>query len=626
MIEGSIYALIALGFSLIFRVAGIVNLAQGAFCVAGALTMYSFEVTLGLHPLIAAVVSLGAVSLSASAIGALTFVPAMTRLPNSSVLLLTVGILTLIEGAALLIWGSEPYAPPPFTGERPIELLGLRIASQGLWVVGGTALSVCALWYLLARTALGQSLRACSENMMAARLMGIDVNRMMLLSFVLASSIAALGGILISPIASLQFDSGRLFSIDGFIAVAIGGMGSFAGAILGGLFLGIAGQLGAAYVSSLFSNALSLGILLLVLLARPSGLLGSGQMRRTDVREEQRIYGATARLGGRAAWISGAIATAAMFALPSIVPAGGLLNSLVITGIWFIAVLGLDVLMGFAGQVSLGQAAFMAIGGYTAAILATNYELPPLAATACGIVLAVAASLILGLVTTRLRGHYLALATLAFGLLVDSIAVGWGDLTGGPSGLVGIPSFSVAGFAFDTPRLTYYLVAALITGLVLLLAGGMRGSFGRALQAIRTDPLAAASLGIDVPRHKLTAVAISAGLAGLAGSLYAFNFHFLSPEMVGTQRSLEMLGMLIIGGEATLAGPMIGVALLTLLPTLFQPLAVYKTFVTGLLLIIFFSYLPQGIFGAIVNMIGRLGSKFGAQPVFQATAAGRPAE
>jgi branched-chain amino acid transport system permease protein len=607
---------------LIFRVAGVVNLAQGAFCVAGALAMYSFEVTLGWHPLLAAIASLVITALAAYLIGILTFVPAMTRLPSASVLLLTVGILTLIEGTALIVWGSEPYALPPFSGERPIELFGLRVASQGLWIVGGAAFAVFGLWYLLARTMLGQSLRACAENMMAARLMGIDVNGMMLLSFVLASSIAAFGGILISPIASLQFDSGRLFSIDGFIAVAIGGMGSFAGAILGGLFLGIAGQLAAAYVSSLFSNALALGILLLVLLFRPSGLFAGAQTRRTDVRDEQRSYSSAAQLSGPAAWILGAIAAGALFAVPSIVPAGGLLNSLVITGIWFIAVLGLDVLMGFAGQVSLGQGAFMAIGGYSAAILAAGRGFPPLAATMCGIVLAVACSIILGLITVRLRGHYLALATLAFGLLVDSITVGWTDLTGGPSGLIGIPSFSVASYVFDTPRLMYYLVASLIAVLVLLTAGGMRGSFGRALQAIRTDPLAAAALGIDVPRYKLAAVAISAALAGLAGSLYAFNFHFLSPEMVGTQRSLEMLGMLVIGGEATLAGPIIGVALLTLLPTIFQPLAVYKTAATGVLLIIFFSYLPEGIFGTVVKIVTRLAARSGVRGTHR-TAAGR---
>ncbi len=626
MIEGSIYAVIALGFSLIFRVAGVVNLSQGAFCIAAALAMYSFEVALGWPLPLAAAASIASTALAALAIGTLTFVPAMSRLPNSGVLMLTVGILTLIEGAALVIWGSEPYALPPFSGERPVEIFGLRIASQGLWILAVTTVIVFGLWYLLARTTLGHSLRACAENMMAARLMGIDVRRMMLFSFVLAAVIAAIGGILISPVTSLQFDSGRLFSIYGFIAVAIGGMSSFAGAVFGGFFLGIVSQLAAAYVSSLFSNALALAILLLVLVFRPSGLFAGGAARRADVREEQRVYATAARFGGPGAWISGLFAAIGLFALPFIIPAGGLLNSLVITGIWFIAVLGLDVLMGFAGQVSLGQAAFMAIGGYSAAILATNHEVPPAAATAFGVCLAVACSIVLGVVTTRLRGHYLALATLAFGLLIDSISTGWTELTGGPSGLVGIPSFSVAGFAFDTPLSMYYLIASLIVILMFLLAGGMRGDFGRALKAIRTDPLAAAALGIDVARYKLIAVAISAALAGLAGSLYAFNFHFLSPEMVGTQRSLEMLGMLVIGGEATLAGPIIGVALLTLLPTIFQPLALYKTFAAGLLLIVFFLYLPQGILGALAGVISRLGVRRPAADRVAAAPAQRPAE
>src|SRR5215470_14017945 len=120
---------------------------------------------------------------------------------------------------------------------------------------------------------------------------------------------------------------------------------------------------------------------------------------------------------------------------------------------------------------------------------------------------------------------------------------------------------------------------------------------------MRADPLAAEALGINVRRYRLFAVIISAALAGLAGSLYAFNFHFLSPEMVGTQRSLEMLGMLVVGGEATLAGPVIGVVLLTLLPAMFQPLALYKTLATGALLIVFFLYMPQGILGTLISLL-----------------------
>ncbi len=604
LLQGSVFAVVALGFSLVFRVTGSINLSQGAFCIVGALAMYSLEQSFG-WPL--ALAALGAIAITTAAglvIGAATFVPALPRLPASSMLILTAGLLTFIEGLCLVIWGSQPYALPPFSGEAPVTLLGVRLPTQGFWIAGTTTLIMLALWYVLMRTTVGEALRACAENPTAARLVGIDVPRMTLLSFTLATLIAAIGGIVVAPIISFQFDTGRFFTILGFSAVAIGGLGSLAGAAAGGLVLGVAEQLAAGYVSSLFANGIALGLLILTLLARPSGLFSARATRRADVRDEQRIHHAIVRLQGSGAAAFGAIAIGLIAALPWIVP-DGMMSSLIITGILFIGVLGLDILMGYAGQVSLGQAGFMAVGGYTAAILATNYDWPPLAGIALGMLLSLVCAIVLSLVTMRLRGHYLALATLAFGLLVDSLTVGMIDTTGGPSGLVGVPSFSVGPYSFDTAAKMYYLVAILIIALVFLLLGGMRSAFGRALQAVRTDQTAASALGINVPRYKMAAFALSAALASLSGSLYAFYFHFLSPEMVGTQRSLEMITMLVVGGEGTLVGSLFGVALLTLLPTIFQPLAVYKTLAEGALLVLAVRYLPGGIFGSIAKLILR---------------------
>jgi branched-chain amino acid transport system permease protein len=299
-----------------------------------------------------------------------------------------------------------------------------------------------------------------------------------------------------------------------------------------------------------------------------------------------------------------------MLALPLIFSSGGVLSSLVITGILYIAVLGLDVLMGFAGQVSLGQAGFMAIGGYTAAILAVTYGVPPLWGTLAGIAVSVASAGLLSIVTVRLRGHYLALATLAFGLLIDSLTIGMVDTTGGPSGLAGIPAFSIGSIAFATPLEMYYLVVAIIVILVVAMHGGLRAGFGRALKAVRTDQTAAAAMGINVVRYKLIAFLISAALGSLSGSLYAFYFHFLSPEMVSTPRSFEMIAMLVAGGEGTLVGPIFGVALLTLLPTLFQGFALYKTFAEGALLVLCFMWLPEGIFGSAAVLFSRLARLF----------------
>jgi branched-chain amino acid transport system permease protein len=574
--------------------------------------MYTLEQTLAWPAPLAALGAVAATTAFGTTLGAVTFVPALARLPNSSMLMLTAGLLTLIEGAVLVVWGSDPYDLPAFSGEAPTDIAGLRMPSQGFWIAGTALIVNLALWYLLSRTILGKQLRACAENPLAARLMGIDVPRMTLLSFAMAAMIGAIGGIVVAPITSLQFDSGQFFTIFGFIAVAIGGMGSFIGAVVGGLVLGVAEQLAAGYVSSLFSNGLAVILLLLILLVRPSGLFATGVARRQDVRDEQQIHLRLVRFRGRDVALFGALAIVALLFLPLLVPqSSGLLSSLVITGILFIGVLGLDILMGYAGQVSLGQGGFMAIGGYTAAILAVKYGWPPLAGTAVGIVLSLLCALVLSLTTMRLRGVYLALATLAFGLLVDSLATGMMDVTGGPSGLVGIPSFAISSFSFASPLSMYYLVLALIIVLVFALLGGVRSSFGRALKAIRTDQTAAAALSINVARYKVAAFAISAALASLSGSLYAFFFHFLSPEMVNTSRSLEMITMLVIGGEGTLVGSLVGVALLTLLPEIFQPFALYKRLAEGALLVLTFQYLPAGIFGTLAGWLSRLGSERG---------------
>lgn len=606
LLQGSVFAIVALGFALVFRVTGVINLSQGAFCIVGALSMYTLQQTLGWPAALAALGAVAGTTLFGAALGAATFVPALARLPHSSMLMLTAGLLTLIEGLVLVAWGSDPYDLPSFSGEAPVDILGVRVATQGLWIAGTAAIVIVALWCLLARTMVGRQLRACAENPLAARLMGIDVPRMTLLSFAMAAMIGAIGGIVVAPIGSLQFDAGQFFTIFGFIAVAIGGMGSFIGAVVGGLILGVGEQLAAGYVSSLFSNGLAVILLLVTLLFRPSGLFTT-VARRQDVRDEQRVHLPILRFSGRDGLACGAVAVALLLALPWLVPeSSGLLGSLVITGILFIGVLGLDVLMGYAGQVSLGQAGFMAVGGYTAAILAVTYGWPPILGTVAGIVLSLLCALVLSLATMRLRGVYLALATLAFGLLIDSLAVGMMDTTGGPSGLVGIPSFSIGPWSFASPTSMYYLVLALIIALVLLLLGGIRSGFGRALKAIRTDQTAAVALGINVPRYKVAAFAISAALASLSGSLFAFHFHFLSPEMVSTSRSFEMITMLVIGGEGTLVGSLIGVALLTLLPEIFQPFALYKRLAEGALLVIAFQYLPAGIYGSLAGWLSRL--------------------
>jgi branched-chain amino acid transport system permease protein len=610
LLQGGAFALVALGFALIYRVTGTINLAQGAFVVVGALLLYTFHQVL-LWPLaLAFLASLVVTVLIGTLLAKYILEPALRKLPPGGMVILTAGMLTLFEGAILLCWGSQPYQLEPFSGSRPYEIAGLRFPTQSPWDAGATIIIVFALWFVLQRTSLGKALRACSENPAAAALMGINVRRMTIISYAVAAGIGGIAGMVIGPIVSLQFDGGGIFTTSGFIAVTIGGIASFFGSVVGGLGLGLIEQGAAGYISSLFSTTIALVLLLVMLILRPTGIIAGKIRRREDVRElvhnQSDVSTKLNRVQGMT--LGGIVLVLIVFAplLLNAFGGGGLLSSLVIAGIFFIALLGLDVLMGYCGQVSLGHAAFMATGGYMAAICCVKWGLPPLVGVVAGLVVSLGCATVLSLVTVKLRGHYMALATLSFGLLIDTLTVGLSDWTGGPSGMTGIPNFSVPGYTFAGPVANYYLVWGVVLVSLVVLANAMRSDFGRTLRAIRTDQTAALALGIDVPRYKLYAFLVGAAFASIAGSLLAFDFQFLSPDMVSTNQSFLIVTMLIIGGEGTLVGPVIGVILLTLLPTAFQFLANYKTLASGVLLVLAMTQLPSGLYGGFTSIVRRL--------------------
>lgn len=608
LLQGSAFALVALGFALVFRVTGAINLAQGAFVVLGALFLYTFhQYPLTLPLWLAFLCSLVVTTAIGTAMGKYIIEPALRRLPLGGMVMLTGGSLTLFEGMILLSWGSQPYQLEPFSGTRPFELSGIRFPTQAPWDAGTCAIIVIAMWYILTRTTLGKALRACSENPSAAAVMGIDVPRMTVISLGVASAIGAISGMVIGPIVSLQFDGGTVFTLSGFISVTIGGIASFFGAIIGGLGLGLVEQGAAGYISSLFSTTIALVLLLLALIFRPQGILAGRVRRREDVREAvHNALGVRDRISPTHGRILGGIVLLFILIAPVLLKGSGLLSSFVIAGIFFIAVIGLDVLMGYCGQISLGHAAFMATGGYAAAIAVVKYHQEPVIGVLWGLLLSLACATVVSLVTVKLRGHYMALATMAFGLLIDTLTIGMSDWTGGPSGLTGIPNFSIGGFTFTGAVANYYLVWGVVVVLLVVLWNAMRSDFGRTLRSIRTDQTAALALGINVPRYKLYAFLIAAACASIAGSLLAYDFQFLSPDMVSETQSFLIVTMLVIGGEGTLVGGIIGVILLTLLPTAFQPLATYKTLATGVLLVVALLYLPQGLYGGLLAFLKRL--------------------
>ncbi len=294
-------------------------------------------------------------------------------------------------------------------------------------------------------------------------------------------------------------------------------------------------------------------------------------------------------------------------ATPLVLQGHYLLGVSVLVGIFALATLGLDLLFGYSGQLSLGQAAFMGVGAYTSGLLTTRFHLPPLVAIVAGCVLAAALALAVGRPVLRLRGYYLVLATLTGGLIFEMLLVGWRDLTGGPSGLAGVPPFSLGGLVFTSDVHYHYLVWTL----VLVAFVGLRfltgGRIGRALRAVATDDVAASVFSIDVAKLKVQAFVISAILAAVAGSLFAHYTRFMSPDMVGMQTSFALVTMVALGGMGHLWGAILGTFLLKLLPELIGWMRDYQLIIHGLILMSLMIGMPRGIAGAVHNLMARKG-------------------
>lgn len=270
---GSIYALVALGFTLIFNATGIINFAQGQFVMLGGLIATTFANSLGWPLWLAVVAAIALTTVIGAAMERLTIRP-MRRRPVFTLIMITLGVSIILETAALLVWGTDPIFLPSFSGDDPIPFLGATLQPQMLWVLGGTVAAMLALAAFYRYTIFGQAMLACAINPDAAASVGINRSRMVMVAFCLAAALGAFGGVLIGPITSTSYSVGLLMALKGFSAAVIGGMGSSLGAVIGGIGLGLVEAFSTGLVSSGYKDALALGLLIVFLVVRPQGLLG----------------------------------------------------------------------------------------------------------------------------------------------------------------------------------------------------------------------------------------------------------------------------------------------------------------------------------------------------------------
>lgn len=276
---GAIYAMVAIGYNIIYSVTEIINFAQGEFVMLGGLFAVFFAGPLHFPLYLAFVCAVAMTGLVGMAMD--RFVIARAR--NASVMsliIITLAVSIILKGGAMLWWGKDPHSLPAFSSGGPIRLGGVAIQPQALWIIGICALIIVALTLFFRKSIYGQAMLACANNPEAARLAGIPVKYMVLLSFMLSAVIGAAAGVIITPVSMMEYDRGALLGIKGFGAAALGGLGQFFGALVAGAILGLAESFCAGYLSSGYKDAVALVLLLLALFLKPEGLFGSGEAAR----------------------------------------------------------------------------------------------------------------------------------------------------------------------------------------------------------------------------------------------------------------------------------------------------------------------------------------------------------
>ena len=275
---GAIYALVALGFSIVYNASHAINFAQGEFVMIGGMSAVSL-LALGLPLPLAAIGAVASAVLVALVVEKLAIEPAR-HAGTVTLIIITIGVSLLLRGTAQVLWGKGTHRLPAFGSEQPMALLGATVLPQSLWVLGGAAVAVIALGWFFNRTLYGKAMRATAINPLAARLMGISTRGVMRTSFALAAALGALGGVLTAPITLTSTDVGVMLGLKGFAAAMLGGLGSFGGAIAGGLLLGLIEGLGAGFVSSAYKDAIAFVVILAVLFFLPAGLVGARRSER----------------------------------------------------------------------------------------------------------------------------------------------------------------------------------------------------------------------------------------------------------------------------------------------------------------------------------------------------------
>ena len=590
--------LVASGLSIIFGVTRIVNFAHGAFYMLGAYVAYTAIENLG--PAIGFWPAALLACLAVAAIGALVEMTLLRRIydaPELFQLLATFGVTLAVEDLVLLIWGpNELLGPraPGFKGAVPI--LGQLFPTYDLLLIALAPLVMIALWLLFRRTHWGVLVRAATQDREMAAALGVNQKWLFTSVFALGVFLAALGGALALPREAASHDMDLSVILESLVVVVIGGLGSLPGAFLAAVLVSELNAFGILVLPGV-SMALSFVVMAIVLVVRPWGLLGKPEaLARPPT-------GAGA-MRWRPLDMRGRLAVLAALALVATLPLVGgdyALNVASELAIFALFAASLHFLVGGAGLVSFGHAAYFGLGAYGAALAVKTLGFSMAPALVCGVLLALAGGIVFGWFCVRLTGVYSAMLTLAFSQVVWSVAFQWTDVTGGDNGVIGVWPAAWAA----SPQRFFWLCLALCAIGAGLLRAILFSPFGYALRALRDSEPRAATIGLARQPMQWAGFALAAGFAGLAGALYAFLKGSVFPDTLGIPLSIDGLVMVLVGGVDTISGGVVGAVLFRGLSIWTISHTDYSRLVDGALIVALVLLFPRGLIGTLTARLKR---------------------
>jgi len=603
--------LVAAGLSLIFGVTRVVNFAHGSFFMLGLYVAYT--VVSQLSHLFQGGWTFWIGNLLASLIigllGVVVEIFLLRRIyksPEIFQLLGTFALVLIIKDLTLFVWGAEDLLGPRAAGlGGAVNIMGRLFPTYDLFLIALGPAVLGILWWIIRKTRFGTLIRAASQDKEMVGALGVEQDKLFTAVFFLGCLLAGLAGALQLPRepASLNLD---LTSVsDAFVVVVVGGLGSIPGAYAAALmiaeikalciFAGTAEIAGFTVSFSKLTLVSEFLVMAVVLMLRPWGLMGKPQgTTRVNNYTEQPYRSGSRRT--QIVWCIFIFFLASVPALTQKFPYTTVLGIDLLIAVLFAS--SLHFIMGLGGMHSFGHAAFFGLGGYIAALLYINYEVPLEGALFLAPGLTAVFAMIMGWFCVRLSGVYLAMLTLAFAQILWSICYQWDGLTGGSNGMTGIWPREF----FSSTSNFYYLTLSAVVASVFFIRKVIFSPFGYSLRSVRDSVLRAQAIGISAPLFQWAAFVFSAFFAGLAGVLYVFSKGGISPDSLGISKSVDGLVMVLLGGLQTVIGPLVGAVSLTWLQdNIVRTTDYWRACLGGVILILVLVF-PKGIAGSLADI------------------------